>query len=262
MVQTRSPEVSNPYGHLKKPISISVPGEQEPVQAEYFDIVGGFEGQVGKSPGKRDKNASGICILKILFCLEKLPYSIRVLLEAAIRKADNRLVKEIDVERIANWPTTQDQDVEIQFSPARVVLQDFTGVPCVVDLASARDAVLALGGNPQDVNPVCPTDLVIDHSVQVDNFGSSDALAKNEELEFERNHERFAFLKWGATSFKNMLIVPPGNGIVHQVNLEYLARVVFTKKQEEDKNLVLFPDSVVGTDSHTTMISGYRDFNL
>ena len=140
--------------------------------------------------------------------------------------------------------------MEIPFRPARVILQDFTGVPAVVDFAAMRDAVAKLGGDPNKVNPKCPADLVIDHSVQVDYVRTPEAKAKNEAMEMERNRERFTFLKWGATAFDNMLIVPPGSGIVHQVNLEYLARVCFTKGE------VVYPDSVVGTDSHTTMING------
>ena len=140
--------------------------------------------------------------------------------------------------------------MEIPFRPARVILQDFTGVPAVVDFAAMRDAVAKLGGDPNHVNPKCPADLVIDHSVQADFVRTSEARAKNEAMEMERNRERFTFLKWGATAFNNMLIVPPGSGIVHQVNLEYLARVCFTKDE------VVYPDSVVGTDSHTTMING------
>merc|ERR1711892_949291 len=157
-----------------------------------------------------------------------------------------------DVEKILNWAETQASgaSVEVPFRPSRVVLQDFTGVPAVVDFAAMRDAVKALGGNPENINPQCPSDLVIDHSVQVDVSRDSDSQAKNEALEFQRNHERFLFLKWGAQAFQNMLIVPPGSGIVHQVNLEYLARVCF------NKDGLLYPNSVVGTDSHTTMING------
>lgn len=145
-------------------------------------------------------------------------------------------------------------EIEVSFKPARVILQDFTGVPAVVDFAAMRDAVLQLGGDPDRINPVCPADLVIDHSVQVDFAREVDALNKNQNLEFERNKERFKFLKWGASAFKNMLIVPPGSGIVHQVNLEYLARVVFSESTTGE--MVLYPDSLVGTDSHTTMING------
>eukprot|EP00922_Rhytidocystis_sp_ex-Travisia-forbesii_P043785 GHVS01065303.1.p1 GENE.GHVS01065303.1~~GHVS01065303.1.p1 ORF type:complete len:904 (-),score=107.71 GHVS01065303.1:532-3243(-) len=185
--------------------------------------------------------------------VERLPYSIRVLLEAAVRNCDEFEVKSVDVENILNWAKLTapgNAPTEIPFKPARVILQDFTGVPALVDLAAMRDAMDRLGGDASKINPLVPVDLVIDHSVQVDYSRSSEALAKNEEKEFERNSERFSFLKWGATSFKNMLIVPPGSGIVHQVNLEYLARCVFSADG------VLYPDSVVGTDSHTTMIDG------
>jgi aconitate hydratase len=186
--------------------------------------------------------------------LDKLPFSIRVLLESAIRNCDGEQVLRSDVEKILDWETNQSDPngVEVSFRSARVILQDYTGVPAVVDLAAIRDAVKSMNGKPDQVNPVCPTDLVIDHSVMVDHFGGSDALEKNQALEFERNRERFQFLKWGAKAFKNMLIVPPGRGIVHQVNLEYLARVVFNSPEGQ----LLYPDSVVGTDSHTTMING------
>ncbi|XP_072040260.1 cytoplasmic aconitate hydratase-like isoform X4 [Amphiura filiformis] len=181
---------------------------------------------------------------------EKLPFSIRVLLESAVRNCDNFHIKEKDVENILNWKENQNASVEVPFKPSRVILQDFTGVPAVVDFAAMRDAVKRLGGDPEKINPVCPSDLVIDHSVQVDVSRSADALQKNQDIEFERNKERFLFLKWGARALKNMLIVPPGSGIVHQVNLEYLGRVVFNSDN------VLYPDSLVGTDSHTTMING------
>lgn len=180
----------------------------------------------------------------------RLPYSIRVLLESAVRNCDGFQVKSKDVENILDWENNQKQSVEIPFMPARVILQDFTGVPAVVDFAAMRDAIKRLGGDPAKINPLCPVDLVIDHSVQVDVSRSSTALQKNQEMEFNRNKERFLFLKWGSKAFKNMTIVPPGSGIVHQVNLEYLARVVFNMKK------FLYPDSVVGTDSHTTMING------
>jgi len=184
---------------------------------------------------------------------DRLPYSIRVLLESAVRNCDGFHVTQTDVEKIFDWEVNQKdtKGVEVSFKPARVILQDFTGVPALVDFAAMRDAVNKLGGDPYTINPICPADLVVDHSVQVDYFRRADALEKNQDLEFERNKERFIFLKWGAQAFKNMLIVPPGSGIVHQVNLEYLARVVFA-----DENSVLYPDSVVGTDSHTTMING------
>ncbi|XP_041925952.1 cytoplasmic aconitate hydratase [Alosa sapidissima] len=180
----------------------------------------------------------------------RLPFSIRVLLESAVRNCDEFLVKSSDVENILDWQNTQTKSVEVPFRPARVILQDFTGVPAVVDFAAMRDAVTELGGAPQKINPVCPADLVIDHSIQVDFTRKSDSLQKNQDLEFERNRERFQFLKWGSKAFRNMRIIPPGSGIVHQVNLEYLARVVF------QQDGYFYPDSLVGTDSHTTMIDG------
>ncbi|XP_056647027.1 cytoplasmic aconitate hydratase-like [Diorhabda carinulata] len=184
---------------------------------------------------------------------DRLPYSIRILLESAVRNCDNFAIKEADVENILNWEKNQNVKggIEIPFRPARVILQDLTGVPAVVDFAAMRNAIMDLGSDPQKIDPICPVDLVIDHSVQVDFTRSGDALQKNQDLEFERNQERFEFLKWGAKAFNNMLIVPPGSGIVHQINLEFLARVVFT-----DANGILYPDTVVGTDSHTTMING------
>ncbi|XP_067436851.1 cytoplasmic aconitate hydratase [Thunnus thynnus] len=181
---------------------------------------------------------------------DRLPFSIRVLLESAVRNCDEFLVKQSDVESILNWKQTQTQTVEVPFRPARVILQDFTGVPAVVDFAAMRDAVMKLGGDPEKINPVCPADLVIDHSIQVDFNRKSDSLQKNQDLEFDRNRERFQFLKWGSKAFRNMRIIPPGSGIVHQVNLEYLARVVF------NHDGYFYPDSLVGTDSHTTMIDG------
>ncbi|KAK6154428.1 hypothetical protein DH2020_008676 [Rehmannia glutinosa] len=182
--------------------------------------------------------------------IDKLPYSIKILLESAIRNCDNFQVTKEDVEKVIDWENSAPQQVEIPFKPARVLLQDFTGVPAVVDLASMREAIKDLGSNPDKINPLVPVDLVIDHSVQVDVARSENALQANMDLEFKRNKERFAFLKWGSTAFRNMLVVPPGSGIVHQVNLEYLGRVVFNTEG------ILYPDSVVGTDSHTTMIDG------
>lgn len=180
----------------------------------------------------------------------KLPYSIRVLLECCVRSCDEFAVKSSDVEKILNWSENCQKDVDIPFKPSRVLMQDFTGVPAVVDLAGMRDAIKNLGGDPAKINPLVPVDLVVDHSVQVDAFGSPEALKINQDREFERNYERFQFLKWGSNAFKGLSIVPPGSGIVHQVNLEYLARVVF------EKDGLLYPDSLVGTDSHTTMING------
>ncbi|VAI51672.1 unnamed protein product [Triticum turgidum subsp. durum] len=182
--------------------------------------------------------------------IDKLPYSIRILLESAIRNCDGFQVTKNDVEKIIDWENTSPKLAEIPFKPARVLLQDFTGVPAVVDLAAMRDALAKLGSDANKINPLVPVDLVIDHSVQVDVARSSNALQSNMELEFTRNRERFGFLKWGSTAFQNMLVVPPGSGIVHQVNLEYLGRVVF------NTDGIMYPDSVVGTDSHTTMIDG------
>jgi len=182
--------------------------------------------------------------------LAKLPYSIRILLESALRNCDNEKVPQQDIETILNWQKAQAESVEIQFNPSRVLLQDFTGVPAVVDLAAMRSATTRLGGDPARINPSVPVDLVIDHSVQVDSYGQRDSLKVNLELELDRNKERFVFLKWGASAFKNLTIVPPGAGIVHQVNLEFLARVVFENEG------VLYPDSLVGTDSHTPMVNG------
>ncbi|XP_042503724.1 aconitate hydratase 1 [Macadamia integrifolia] len=182
--------------------------------------------------------------------IDKLPYSIRILLESAIRNCDDFQVTTKDVEKIVDWQNTAPKQVEIPFKPARVLLQDFTGVPAVVDLACMRDAMNNLGSDSNKINPLVPVDLVIDHSVQVDVARSENAVQANMDLEFQRNKERFGFLKWGSNAFQNMLVVPPGSGIVHQVNLEYLGRVVF------DKDGILYPDSVVGTDSHTTMIDG------
>lgn len=182
--------------------------------------------------------------------LSQLPYSIRVLLESAVRNCDEYNVLGSDVERILDWVKNSQEDIDIPFKPARVILQDFTGVPAVVDLAAMRDAMQRLGGDPSKINPLCPVDLVIDHSVQADVFGTADAAKQNEIIEFNRNRERFQFLKWGSKAFDNFKIVPPGSGIVHQVNLEYLARVVM------QQDGLLYNDSVVGTDSHTTMING------
>jgi len=183
-----------------------------------------------------------------------LPYSIRVLLESLLRNCDGYEVTEEDVQALAGWQAMAPAQVEIPFKPARVVLQDFTGVPCVVDLAAMRGAMERLGGDPKKINPLVPVDLVIDHSVQVDYFNSADALDLNIDMEFSRNRERYEFLRWGQKAFNNFRVVPPGTGIVHQVNLEYLAKVVFLGK--DHAGTVAFPDSLVGTDSHTTMIDG------
>jgi aconitase A len=187
--------------------------------------------------------------------LLRLPYSIRILLEAALRHCDGYEVSEDDVLRVARWSAASATPAEVPFKPGRVILQDFTGVPCVVDLAAMRDAMKRLGGDPARINPLVPVDLVIDHSVQVDVFGNTLALEKNAEIEFERNRERYEFLRWGQKAFRNFSVVPPATGIVHQVNLEYLARGVLTAPDAAG-GTVVFPDSLVGTDSHTTMING------
>jgi aconitate hydratase len=183
-----------------------------------------------------------------------LPYSLRILLENLLRTEDGRNVKADDIRALAAWSGKTKSDSEIAFTPSRVLMQDFTGVPAVVDLAAMRDAMTKLGGDPALINPLQPAELVIDHSVQVDEFGKPQAFALNAELEFTRNKERYGFLRWGQDSFRNMAIVPPDTGIVHQVNLEFLARVVFVK--ESPGKRVAYPDTLVGTDSHTTMING------
>ncbi|TAK60063.1 MAG: aconitate hydratase, partial [Bacteroidetes bacterium] len=186
--------------------------------------------------------------------LSHLPISLKILLENLLRHEDGRSVRKQDIEALLNWNPTATPDKEISFMPARVLLQDFTGVPCVVDLAVMRDAMVKMGGDPNKINPLQPVDLVIDHSVQVDEYGTPFAFERNAELEFERNKERYAFLRWGQQAFSNFRVVPPDTGIVHQVNLEYLAKVVFTK--EENGETYAYPDTLVGTDSHTTMING------
>jgi aconitate hydratase len=186
--------------------------------------------------------------------LARLPFSIKVLLESVLRSVDGELVDEDDVKALGSWNAAAPQDVELPFMPARVILQDFTGVPAVVDLASMRGAVKRLGGDPRRINPLVPVDLVVDHSVQVDVFGSAEALQKNAEFEFERNRERYEFLRWGQKAFASFRVVPPATGIVHQVNLEFLAKGVLLK--DEDGARVAMPDTLVGTDSHTTMING------
>ncbi|MEC9002709.1 MAG: aconitate hydratase AcnA [Planctomycetota bacterium] len=189
-----------------------------------------------------------------LGAISGLPYSIRVLLEAVLRNCDGYIVEEEDVRNLAAWSASSHVAREVPFKPSRVVLQDFTGVPAVVDLAAMRSAMQRLGGNPNSINPLIPVDLVIDHSVQVDQFGSDDALQANVEIEFQRNRERYEFLRWGQKAFDNFRVVPPNVGIVHQVNLEYLAELVFVR--DDAGGRVAFPDTLVGTDSHTTMVNG------
>ncbi len=188
------------------------------------------------------------------FDLARLPFSLKILLENLLRHEDGGGVTAGDIEALAGWDAAAEPSTEIAFTPSRVLLQDFTGVPAVVDLAAMRDAMRTLGGDPAKINPLSPVELVIDHSVQVDRFGSHDALARNTEIEFERNRERYAFLRWGQKAFRDFRVVPPGTGIVHQINLEYLARVVFAR--EHGGVTRAYPDTVVGTDSHTTMVNG------
>lgn len=187
--------------------------------------------------------------------LTRLPYSLRILLENLLRCEDGKTVTADDIRFLAKWDPQAEPSREIAYMPARVLMQDFTGVPAVVDLAAMRDAMKVMGGDPEKINPLQPAELVIDHSVQVDEYGSANAYDLNAALEFSRNRERYAFLKWGQTAFHNFSAVPPGMGICHQVNLEYLARVCFTKT-EEDGSVTAYPDTLVGTDSHTTMING------
>ncbi|PYY64555.1 aconitate hydratase [Curtobacterium sp. MCPF17_003] len=185
---------------------------------------------------------------------EKLPYSLKVLLENLLRTEDGKNVTEGQIRALGSWRPDAEPDTEIQFSPARVVMQDFTGVPCIVDLATMREAMADIGGDPNKINPLSPAEMVIDHSVIADLFGSTDALQRNTDLEYERNGERYQFLRWGQTAFEDFKVVPPGTGIVHQVNIEYLAKVTYTR--DFDGETYAYPDTLVGTDSHTTMVNG------
>jgi len=221
------------------------------VAQDYFGAKDTFDTGSGKAVIYRLS-----ALEKYGYNLQRLPFSIRILLEAALRQADGFEITKEAIEIIASWGAQSAGQVEIPFKPARVVLQDFTGVPSVVDLAALRNAMARMGGDPRKVNPFVPVDLVVDHSVQVDQFGSVLALQYNAEREFERNSERYEFLKWGQGAFDNFRVVPPATGIVHQVNLEYLAKVVQLRMVNGDGIPVAFPDSLVGTDSHTTMING------
>ena len=186
--------------------------------------------------------------------ISRLPYSLKVLLENLLRFEDDKTVTRDDIEALINWDPKAQPTQEIAYRPARVLMQDFTGVPAIVDLAAMRDAMRALGGDPEKINPLQPAELVIDHSMQIDSFGNRDAVDLNARIEYQRNQERYSFLKWGQKAFSNFKVVPPDTGIVHQVNLEYLGRVVFA--QENNGVLQAYPDTLVGTDSHTTMING------
>jgi len=183
-----------------------------------------------------------------------LPFSLKVLLENLLRTEDGANITKEHIDALVNWDPAVEPDTEIQFTPARVIMQDFTGVPCIVDLATMREAVAELGGDPKRINPLAPAEMVIDHSVVIDVAGSADAFEKNVEFEYARNGERYQFLRWGQTAFDDFKVVPPGTGIVHQVNIEYLARTVMTRNVNGE--LQAYPDSCVGTDSHTTMVNG------
>src|SRR5947207_1851569 len=204
------------------------------------------------SVGGRDHEIFRLDALQQRFDVARLPFSLKILLENLLRTEGNGSVDAGDVEALASWDAKASPSTEIAFSPARLLMQDFTGVPAVVDLAAMRDAIAAMSGDPARINPLVPAELVIDHSVQVDAFGTRDAFRVNAEREFERNRERYAFLRWGQQAFDNFSVVPPDTGIVHQVNLEYLARVVFA----DDDTGQAYPDTLVGTDSHTTMVNG------
>src|ERR1700694_4559508 len=210
-----------------------------------FDAGKGREGFLHSLPALEAQGIGAI---------SRLPVSIRIVLESVLRNCDGKKVRRKDVETLANWNAKFPANEEIPFVVARIVLQDFTGVPLVVDLAAMRSAVKSLGGDPKIIEPLVPVDLVVDHSVQVDFFGSAQALRLNLEMEFKRNRERYQFLKWGQQAFKTFQLIPPGIGIVHQVNLEYLAKGVLHSKI--DNREIFYPDTLVGTDSHTTMING------
>ncbi len=211
-----------------------------------------FDAKARLSVGDRTYEIFRLDALQAKYDVARLPFSVKILLENLMRNEDGESIRAQDVETLARWNAAEAPSKEIAFTPARVLMQDFTGVPAVVDLAAMRDAMRDMGGDPDDINPLAPAELVIDHSVQVDVFGSPRAFERNAELEFERNQERYAFLRWGQGAFHNFKVVPPDTGIVHQVNLEYLARVVFVNSELGQA----YPDTLVGTDSHTTMVNG------
>src|SRR6476469_4695457 len=214
------------------------------------DHPNSFDARDTLEVGGRQLTIFRLDALQSKYDVARLPFSLKILLENLLRTEGNGAVVAADIEALARWDAKAEPDIEIAFTPARVVMQDFTGVPAVVDLAAMRDAMTALGGDASKINPLVPAELVIDHSVQVDAFGTRDAFRINAEREFERNQERYAFLKWGQDAFDNFAVVPPNTGICHQVNLEYLSRVV------ESRDGQAFPDTLVGTDSHTTMVNG------
>src|SRR4051794_18202098 len=219
-----------------------------------------FDARGALSVGGREVEIYRLDALQSRFDVARLPFSLKVLLENLLRNEDGVAVTREDIEALATWDAKAEPSKEIAFTPARVVMQDFTGVPAVVDLAAMRDAMADMGGDPSKINPLVPAELVIDHSVQVDAFGSRQAFQINADREFERNEERYAFLRWGQEAFDGFSVVPPDTGIVHQVNLEYLSRVVFTQPSGEAEpgggRVQAYPDTLVGTDSHTTMING------
>ncbi|MGH8453995.1 MAG: aconitase family protein, partial [Nevskiales bacterium] len=210
-------------------------------------MMDSFKSRASLSVGDKTYTYYNLQALEAKFKVSRLPYSYKILLENLLRHEDGENTTQADVEALAGADLKKLPQKDINFTPARVLLQDFTGVPCVVDLAAMRDAIQQLGGKASQVNPLCPVELVIDHSVMVDHYGSKDALDLNAKVEFQRNQERYAFLRWGQEALKNFKAVPPDTGIVHQVNIEFLARTVF------EKDGLLYPDSCFGTDSHTTM---------
>src|SRR5579875_2072959 len=215
-----------------------------------------FDAKAKLKVGDREYEIFRLDALQQKFDVARLPFSLKILLENLLRNEDGESIRAKDIEALATWNAKDEPSKEIAFTPARVVMQDFTGVPAIVDLAAMRDALSAMDAAPEKINPLVPAELVIDHSVQVDAFGTPGAFQKNAELEFERNQERYAFLRWGQGAFHNFKVVPPDTGIVHQVNLEYLARVVFGTEAEDGRPAQAYPDTLVGTDSHTTMVNG------
>ena len=216
-------------------------------------MTNSFETRAVLKVSNKSLNIYDLSRIRAEYNLDRLPFSLKILLENLLRFEDGVNVTRKDIEAILNWDPQATPSHEIPFTPSRVVLQDFTGVPVVVDLAAMRDAMRKLGGNPDDINPLAPAELVIDHSVQVDRYGTAESLTENTHIEFGRNHERYAFLRWGQTAFRNFRVVPPNTGIVHQVNIEHLARVVFDVEKNGER--IAYPDTLVGTDSHTTMVN-------
>jgi aconitate hydratase len=215
-----------------------------------------FDARATLSVGDRSYEIFRLDALQASYDVARLPYSLKILLENLLRNEDGESIQAKDIEALASWNPVEEPSKEIAFTPARVLMQDFTGVPAVVDLAAMRDAIREMGGDESKINPLVPAELVIDHSVQVDAFGTRQAFQRNADLEFERNEERYAFLRWGQGAFDNFRVVPPDTGIVHQVNLEYLARVVFVDEGNGSHPPIAYPDTLVGTDSHTTMVNG------